>query len=68
MRAVADLLAQRMLELEGGTWGYTDFFAVTRGDGLHPTKEEIRAFRKRCSAAGVHLSYDDGTEVGSRGA
>jgi hypothetical protein len=61
-RAVADLLARRMLELEGGDWSYTHFYGPTRG-ALEPTGDEIRAFLERCSTAGVRLRYRDGTEV-----
>ena len=59
-RGVAALLANRMLELEGGAWSSADFYRPTRGN-LTPTAEEIRAFLERCEEAGVALTYDDGT-------
>lgn len=51
-RGFAALLADRMLELEGGHWSYTHFYATTRAP-LESTPEEISAFTARCADAGV---------------
>ncbi len=63
-RGVAELLAKRMLELDGGVWSYTDFYRPSRGS-LDPTEEEVRAFVSRCAAAGVRLHYDDDSDAGA---
>jgi hypothetical protein len=60
-RGVADLLARRMLEIEGGGWTYTDFYGATRGP-IEPTHDEVRAFVARCASQGVRLHYSDGTD------
>jgi len=60
-RGVADAIAQRMRQLEGGDWDYIHFYGPTR-DSLRVTDDEVRDFVRRCGAAGVRLHYDDGTD------
>lgn len=51
-RAVAQLLARRMIDLTGDDgWSYTHFTAGSRD--VEATADEVASFRQRCRACGV---------------